>query len=274
MPKKVGVFMDYDNVFWTIIENYGKDPLMEVENETTKKKETLITKIINRFKDDYICCFNAYADFQSITQNIIGKDHLNKLQLERVNIKHVFSNLVKNENRKNASDIELSMDVIESIYQIPDIDTYVIISADGDMIPIINRLLYKNKEVILYYVKAACGKILLNYFNENNSTAIEDILGLTDLSEEITDEIIENNYKEQFLNKLIDLHLRNRGTTKYIGFTWFKEYMIKTQGLSGKIIVKILEYLEKNSFVSFEGDPKKIIVNEFNDFIKSKIMSQ
>jgi len=47
------------------------------------------------------------------------------------------------------------LDALETVFKCPDIDIFVIISADQDMIPLMNRLKYYGKIVDLYYLEAS-----------------------------------------------------------------------------------------------------------------------
>ena len=291
MKEKIAIFMDYDNLFWTMLEHYGLDPLVDVKIKDEQGidldiTETVIDKIFNKFKNEYICKFNAYADFQPIIRHIKGKDHLYKLQSSRVNICNVFGNSNTNENRKNASDIELAMDAIECMITDSDIERFVIISADSDMIPILSRVKYRNKKSTLFYLDAALSKdcSLLKYADEN--IAIDkDLLNMSK-DEGYPDSIIESIYIDLFIKQLVYWYIKNNGTTNYTGVGWFKgniiTYGLKNNGsdveiISGSNITKILDYMYNKNYYTYEEKPngnRAIILNLANEKIQKEIDRQ
>ena len=104
------------------------------------------------------------------TQRQASNDDLMKeLQEQRVQIRNVYGNGKEEKYRKNASDIELSIDVLESYYRDKDIDTYVIVTADSDMIPIMSRMMYKGKDVHLFYTKENVSQVQEGENQENSS---------------------------------------------------------------------------------------------------------
>lgn len=136
----VAIFVDYDNVYWTLMNNYSHDP-----NHDDPSKN-LFHKLWSRYGQDKVRTFRAYADFEKI------KTQLTSLQKKRIQIRHVYSNGKEGDKRKNSSDIELCIDAIEHTYKDPNVSCYVFVTADSDMIPIISRMTYKSKQVELFFI--------------------------------------------------------------------------------------------------------------------------
>ena len=258
---KVGIFIDYDNLFFTTRELYGISPTEKI-NESS-----LIDKILEKYKDNHIVVCNAYADFQLITNLARDLNTMYELQSRRVNIKNVFGNNIKNENRKNASDIELSIDVIDTMHRNPDIEKYVIVSADSDMIPIMNRLKYEDKHIDLYYLDycRAQDSSLLNYADEN--IPIETLVNLHE--ESITDAEIERTYLRPVMDKIIRLDTQNVANKNgnYIGLLWLKNQLqskgflyINNQpiSLSGINVNVLIEFLKEKEFIYISNDKKSM----------------
>ena len=105
----VAIFVDYDNIYWTLQNNYAHDP------DSTDTTKNLFDSLWRRYGNDNVRTFRAYADFQKI------KTSLTSLQKKRVQIRHVYSNDKQGDHRKNSSDIELCIDAIESTYKDPNI---------------------------------------------------------------------------------------------------------------------------------------------------------
>lgn len=161
MNKKVAIFLDYDNIFINI-KNYYSD-------EDTVK---IVQKIKEKFSDDKILTIKAFADFQKINPV------LTELQKNQVELRHVYSTS-EGEKRKNASDIALTIDVIKNLYNKEDVDVYVLASCDSDMLPLINELIYHDKEVVVIYTDLGSKIDYKNYLKEwkVDCFKIEDLLG-------------------------------------------------------------------------------------------------
>ena len=80
----------------------------------------------------------AYADWSDARNK--DRDQLLELGIEPVHLFHSGSG-------KNSSDIRLVMDAIDLLYQSP-VDTFVIVSADADFVPLVSKLRAAGKAVI------------------------------------------------------------------------------------------------------------------------------
>lgn len=134
----VAIFIDFDNIYYSL-KDYGLN--VEAEDYCVF---TLMNKI---YSFDRIRTMRAYADYDQI------KVSFKRLQEKRVQIKNVYGNGRDEDHRKNASDIELSIDALDAYYRNPNIDTFIFITSDSDMIPIMSRLMFKGKKVHLYYIE-------------------------------------------------------------------------------------------------------------------------
>ncbi|MGM0806462.1 MAG: NYN domain-containing protein [Bacillota bacterium] len=221
--KQVAVFWDLDNTHWTIINHYG-----EKENVLVN----LISKIYGHYSDDKIRICRAYADFDKVRN--VATD----IQRNKVTPKHVFSS-GSGTNRKNAGDIELSLDALETALKHPEIKEFVIISADKDMIPLMNRLNYYDKYVHLIYLEAAIAndKLVLNFANQQ--TSIESLLNLETPSAEIDFSIYIESAKEMvsafYARNIQKPHL-------YVGKPMFCQEMAKREGIANLISEKLFDY--------------------------------
>lgn len=230
--NNVYILIDYDNLYHTM-KRYAIDVTDEEYN---------ICKFFNTvYGTDKIRSFRAYADFDQV------KISLRKLQEQRVQIRNVYGNNRDDKYRKNASDIELSIDAIESTYKESNIDTYVIVTSDSDMIPIMSRLKYKAKTIHLYYTSQNTSQIthfdtycdfscdLLQLFNidlkrgepeywfDDIKTIISDwytqknnsnkLYGFTWLKDDVANKLnISDNYAYEILNIMIDMNIINKIT--------------------------------------------------------------
>lgn len=164
--RQVAVFWDFDNIYWGLSNFYGANA------DTEKMIMQIIDKIWDFYKDDKVRMFSAYADFERVPKI------QSELQKKRVTTKHVFGTRHSNETVRYSGDIELSLDALETLIKCPDIDCYVITSADKDMIPLMNRVKYYDRSVHLFFLEAfiAADRSLLDYAEQ--AISLEFLLGL------------------------------------------------------------------------------------------------
>lgn len=225
--NNVAIFVDYDNVYWTLMNNYLHDP----DHEDPEKN--LFIQLWKRYGRDHVRTFRVYADFEKI------KTQLTSLQKKRVQIRHVYSNGKSGDKRKNSSDIELCIDAIESTYRDNKISCYVFVTADSDMIPIMSRMMYKGKKVELFYLKDAAPKHV-------------DITSYAHYSQDLM-EFLHIERKDYDIEELVIPALRiiadwyeayESNREKFLGQGWLVNKLVKdlkiTQPTSSTLIEKLL----------------------------------
>lgn len=134
----VGIFVDFDNIYYSL-KDYGID----LEDE----QYCVFTLLDRIYTTDKIRTLKSYADYEQIEISF------KYLQERRVQIQQVYGNGLEEEHRKNASDIELSLDAFDLLYTFPEIDTFVFVTSDSDMIPVMSRMMFRGKRVHLYYME-------------------------------------------------------------------------------------------------------------------------
>lgn len=228
--KNVAIFVDYDNVYWTLMKNYQHDP----DHEDPSKN--LFHQLWANYGHDNIRSFRAYADFEKI------RTQLTSLQKQRIQIRHVYSNGKDDNNRKNSSDIELCIDAIESTYKEEKISCYVIVTADSDMIPLLSRLMYKGKRVELYYLSNAAAKHTDITSYADYSCDLLDFLNVDILEFDLNKYIIDALLKVQAWWNL------NEKTDFFLGKRWLNTELQK-MGLPEIYVSELLEKLQIDEFL-------------------------
>ncbi|MBD1370954.1 NYN domain-containing protein [Hazenella sp. IB182357] len=135
--KDTAIFIDLENVYYGL-KKYHMDP------DHPEEQHNLFLQLQNHYSKESIRMIEAYADFEQMELSMMS------LQKKRVHIHQVYGNGREGKERKNAADIQLCLDAMEVLYQIPEIKTFVIVSADQDMIPLLDRLWSKGKRVELF----------------------------------------------------------------------------------------------------------------------------
>ena len=220
----VGIFVDYDNIYYGL-----KDFGINV-NDANYCVFSIMNDVYGKEK---IRTMRAYADFDQVDVS------LRKLQEKRVQIKNVYGNGKEEKHRKNASDIELCIDAIETYYKNSNIDTYVFITADSDMIPIMSRLTYKGKKVHLYYI-------------EDNTSQYQDITNYSDVKcdlltlFEIDKERKNPSYwVEQAKTAMENWYSDTKNTNKTLGGKWLKDLFKDNFSLSDSFASTLIAYMEQ-----------------------------
>lgn len=164
MVKNVALFIDYENVYWSLKNNYTlvfqPGHLIDLIKQEAQKEGQVVLAL-------------AYADFDQAEFKGLQTD----LQRRSVEPRHVFSKSFPEGVRKNAADIELSLDALELMYTRDDIDTYVLVCGDRDLIQLIRKLHTRNKRVSVIGVARTTSGDLIMF--SDTFTEIETLLGIS-----------------------------------------------------------------------------------------------
>lgn len=240
----VGIFVDFDNVYHSLRDfGIGFEDL----------KYNLFDFIWELYNKENVRTLRAYADYDQL-DNI----KLRNLQIKRVQVKQVYGNGQGEKHRKNASDIELSVDAVESLYvEGSNIDTYVFITADSDMIPIMSRMIYKGKNVHLYYMST-------------NTSQYQDITDYAHFSQDLNKIFtfdLNRNSPEYWVD-FMKSHIRgwysdHRNKSKLYGLKWILDDLKKLK-LSYKLITSIIKYMEE------DGSLVKLAIQGIDGYVVSE----
>jgi len=227
----VAIFVDYDNVYWTLMNRYRHDPDHEEE------ERNLFAQLWGHYGMDNIRSFKAYGDFEQVPAN------LTSLQKKRVQIRHVYANGKTEERAKNASDIELSIDAMETSYTDQNISCYVFVTADSDMIPIMSRMLYRGKRVELFYVGGAVARHtdIRNYAHESYNL-------LKFLSVDTT-QVEPAAYVADAIVFVHNWHKQYGHTQRSLGFKWLRNGLSENLEIPSDTASKIIEILQSKDYI-------------------------
>jgi uncharacterized LabA/DUF88 family protein len=243
--NKVGIFIDYDNVYDTIDKKYNNDGKIDVQIK-------FFENLWEKYKSDHVVKFIAFADFTKI-----NKDNLiTELQKRSIKLEHCYSNGAKEEYRKNASDLALCISVIKSIYEM-DIDTYVLVSSDCDMIPILNELKFKNKNTIHIFSPTSANKDIKEYAKDkkwavvSDFHSIESILGV-EVYEDKVSEIPEDDFVKVVKSSMpfiISNIIDQRGKKNEYGFGYLTTDIMKGTGVVKEDAKKLATRIKDSEIV-------------------------
>lgn len=268
MADKVFVFIDLDNIYRGILEHYGLELIEEGFNFFDELRS------IQKSKDNIISEIYAYGDFSKLGSSSFRT----KLAMEGIQISDVFSTN-GSINRKNASDIELSIGAVDCAYTLPEINKYLLISADSDMISIINYLKSRHRKQVSLYVLGKQAKVdILSKFPNDDFQIIEKVFKLKE-PEIISDEEIESNL-ELIVKRILGTEQynisakRDRIYNTVEGYRWNEMRFLKLnkKRIHGKSINKVISYLEIKKIIDIKYNKdiksEEIILNRENDIVK------
>ncbi|WP_104201204.1 NYN domain-containing protein [Cryobacterium sp. Y29] len=140
--RNVAVFIDLENMFGGYNNNVSGVPLSRMLREIRKFVEDLEI-------GSSAATTRAYANWM-----VAGMSTYRREMLENaVEPVQIFSYEGKRKNldegrRKNAADVQIVVDALSVAVEAPWVDVFVIVSGDGDFIPLVRRLQYLGKYVI------------------------------------------------------------------------------------------------------------------------------
>lgn len=132
--NQVAVFIDFENLVFGI-----QDP------RVSNSEEEVDIEPIVRLAEEYgrVVQAHAYADWRNRVFNQYQMD-LYKLGIDIVHVMGKKSG----SGFKNAVDIKMAVDTIETIFTFSDVDTFVIVSGDRDFIHVLKMLRRHGKHVV------------------------------------------------------------------------------------------------------------------------------
>lgn len=224
--KNVCIYIDFDNLYWTT-KQHGIDITSDRYN---------ICEMFNKiYGNNRIRDYRVYGDFDQLNIN------LRSLQIQRAKIHNVFGNNRNDRYRKNASDIELCIDITEDLFENPNIDTYVIVTSDSDMIPIMNKLKYHGKTVHLYYMKMYSSRNMPLDIYCDFSCDITELLNIQSMKDE------QQCLFDTIVQMVIDFYKDSRNIGKTYGFSWLKKNITEKCNVSEDYASELINImLDKN----------------------------
>ena len=151
-------------------------------------------------------------------------------------IKASFDKIAGNDAIEKKIDIKMAIDIISLAYENA-FDTAVLLSGDGDFIPVVNKLKEMNKPVELWGFKYSLSHALMNKIEEGNLFYLDDIL----MNISIVNKEIPKEPDEDLIQKVIDPKTERNITGEYIS-----NRLKELEGEAGAMIKEALAELATN----------------------------
>lgn len=148
----VCVFIDWENIEKTAKQEYGS---ILVFNEFVK-----VIREVATINGTRLVGIQAYGDFDKGTAGLMSK--LVNLGIEP---RHVVTKTAQ-EYLKGSTDIEFSLDILETMYSFPHITDYLFVSGDSDLRHVTKRLQKQGKNVILMGFEGHTSQFMIDMANE------------------------------------------------------------------------------------------------------------
>ncbi|HEX3048329.1 MAG TPA: NYN domain-containing protein [Bacillota bacterium] len=154
------VYVDYQNIS-DLLKSYGTDPqeinLFRVIQDNLKQSGLNVIDCI------------AYGDFEKNPESAKEQTYLRHMGFQT---RHSAN------HGKNSSDLELTVDALRVLYKNPNIHTFVFISSERDLFPLLKAIKYENKRSYVLTTKTGFNRIVAEYADYHEY--MEDIFNLTE----------------------------------------------------------------------------------------------
>lgn len=155
--KNVAIYVDYENVYKRVKE-YGYHVVEDLD---------LFVNISEKFKSAgfNIVKYVAFANFEDRDFSVLDQTRIHNFG---VDVRHCSL------DGKSSTDMELVVEVMTDLYNISNIDVFVIISNDRDYIPLVSAI--KSKSKTTYTISTKVGfNDMVNVFSDYHQY-LEDLL--------------------------------------------------------------------------------------------------
>ena len=165
---EVAIFIDYENVYWGLINQYNFKPVVS-------HIISLILKEVG--KDGNLLIKNAYADWERL------EFHGAQAAFTKAGVRPAFTlskKTVKGTESvwKETADATLMLDAQATMYEREDIDEFVLVTGDRGCLDLIHRLRSRKKTVKICALESATAKELTDAVGQDNVISIEGLLGI------------------------------------------------------------------------------------------------
>lgn len=226
--NSAAIFIDYENIHYYLSTEFSNPP------EIAGYCFEIIRSLKNNYEENNnlsAIIMNAYADFERI-----GSGAMSNLYLMGILTKNVLGT-----EHKNAADMQMCIDILETMYIRTDINNFMIVAGDRDYIPVIQYLKRQGKNINVAAFRKSVSGDLLEISGSENFTELEPLI-----SEE--SKILLNKHKDEVFCKPVE-----KGAVKNI--------QLKVKGK-----IQIDEKAEKKSEIKLP----KIVQNEVNELKPTK----
>lgn len=157
MSNQVAIFWDFDNIHASVmLKEYGDNWYYNQKGKPSPNVVDISAVVDYASSFGNVVLNRAYANWQWLSRY---SGDLNAQAIELIQ-------LFPRGRGKNGADILLSIDIVDYMSMLPNIDTIIIVSGDGDFIPVAKRVRRQGLSVIGIGVRATTNAFFIKTCNE------------------------------------------------------------------------------------------------------------
>ncbi len=153
MPEDLAVFIDWENIYISTVTEYGAKPNVSAILEKSREYGRVVSA-------------TAYADwtdgdFRQAPPTLYS----NGISPRYISARY-FPGGRSQKRRTNSIDVMLAVECSDFLHYHPQVDTYVLVTGDGDFIPLVSLLRSRGKNVVVIGVSEATSYHLIESADE------------------------------------------------------------------------------------------------------------
>jgi uncharacterized LabA/DUF88 family protein len=151
--EDLAIFMDWENIYISTVTEYGTKPNVSAILEKAHEYGRIVSS-------------NAYADWtDSDYRNAPPTLYSNGISPRYISARY-FPGGKSSKRRTNSIDVMLAVECSDFLHDHPQVDTYVLVTGDGDFIPLVSLLRSRGKKVVVIGVSEATSYHLIESADE------------------------------------------------------------------------------------------------------------
>src|SRR5215218_3078865 len=132
MPEDLAIFIDWENIYISTVSEYNSKPNVSAILEKAREYGRIVSA-------------TAYADWTD------GDFRISPRYISA----RYFPGGKSSKRRTNSIDVMLAVECSDFLHNHPQVDTYVLVTGDGDFIPLVSLLRSRGKKVVVIGVSEA-----------------------------------------------------------------------------------------------------------------------
>jgi uncharacterized LabA/DUF88 family protein len=142
MPEDLAVFIDWENIYISTVSEYNAKPNVSAILEKTREYGRIVSA-------------TAYADWtDGDFRDAPPTLYSNGISPRYISARY-FPGGKSSKRRTNSIDVMLAVECSDFLHNHPQVDTYVLVTGDGDFIPLVSLLRSRGKRVVVIGVSEA-----------------------------------------------------------------------------------------------------------------------
>jgi uncharacterized LabA/DUF88 family protein len=153
MPEDLAIFIDWENIYISTVTEYGAKPNVSAILEKAREYGRVVSAM-------------AYADWtDGDFRDAPPTLYSNGISPRYISARY-FPGGRSQKRRTNSIDVMLAVECSDFLHYHPQVDTYVLVTGDGDFIPLVSLLRSRGKKVVVIGVSEATSYHLIESADE------------------------------------------------------------------------------------------------------------